>query len=256
MVGAGSYPPLEPDRALGATGALSRVGVRLGSTMAQKPGRPACAPNSSTPGLLRSGKLTGSATDCVPSTMCRPRSPGAPDRRWRTRRTDPPRDSWHRSPWLAPPKPRGPGRTALGGHLGRRPGPSTRRRRSASLAPSVASPYFVGGLIEGEDNLSLQTPEQFLDRFRSTSGSTKSWLPLTGTSPTGVRRDGLLRTGHARASLSTKSAQPNPDSSESLRILSRFHSAGSPCLGALGIPLLAAFHEKTCIANESRRCPS
>ena len=183
-------PPLEPDRALGATGALSRVGVRLGSTMAQKPGRPACAPNSSTPGLLRSGKLTGSATDCVPSTMCRPRSPGAPDRRWRTRRTDPPRDSWHRSPWLAPPKPRGPGRTALGGHLGRRPGPSTRRRRSASLAPSVASPYFVGGLIEGEDNLSLQTPEQFLDRFRSTSGSTKSWLPLTGTSPTGVRRDG------------------------------------------------------------------
>ncbi len=27
-------------------------------------------------------------------------------------------------------------------------------------------PYFVGGLIEEEDDLTLQTPEQLFDRFR------------------------------------------------------------------------------------------
>ena len=43
---------------------------------------------------------------------------------------------------------------------------------SSSSAPGHVSfancglPYFVGGLIEEEEDLTLQTPEQLFDRFR------------------------------------------------------------------------------------------
>ena len=42
-------------------------------------------------------------------------------------------------------------------------------------------PYFVGGLIEEEEDLTLQTPEQLFDRFRLDVRVDTRWLPSTGS---------------------------------------------------------------------------
>ena len=88
-------------------------------------------------------------------------------------------------------------------------------------------PCFVGGLIVEEDDLSLQTPKQPFDRIRLDVRINEEVVATDRDVANGLLDGMVLRMGHARASLSTKSAQPNQDSSESLRILRRSQSASS-----------------------------